>query len=142
MEQVIRTYIKGCNDAEAISACFCADAAHYFFDHDKWQGAAAIGRNFAQYVHERGRFWTVDQVLTDADRCAAVMEWTVFHRQPSRLIRGMDWFVFDRDTLRIREVRFCVAAPARPEIVRQELRDFDYAGRGYPTLEHPPAFGA
>ena len=32
IEQVIRTYIKACNDAdaEAIAACFCREAIHYF----------------------------------------------------------------------------------------------------------------
>ena len=42
-------------------------------------------------------------------------------------------FVFDPRTFRIREVRPYYAAPFRPDIARQELLDFDYAGRGYPT---------
>jgi hypothetical protein len=143
MEQVIRIYIKGCNDAddEAIAACFCPDAVHYFHDSDKWRGAATIGGNWARVVREKGNFWTVDQVLTDVERCAAVIEWTLFNGKRDRLIRGAEWYVFDQNTIRIQEIRWYRAGAPRSDIVRQELMDFDYAGRGYPTLEHPPAFG-
>ena len=134
MEQVIRTFIQACNDAdaEAIAACFCPEAVQYA-PILKWSGAATIGNNFAKIVQEQRVCWTVDQVLIDMDRCAAVLEWTRFDRQHDRICRGVDWFVFEPQTLGIQEVRAYIAAPVCPDVARQELLDFDYAGRGYPT---------
>jgi len=138
IEQVIRMYIQACNDADpnAIAACFCADAIHYLPGAPKWTGAAAIGGNFANRVLEFGHCWTVDQVLVDVERCAAALEWTRFDRN-ARVVRGVDWFVFDPQTLRIREIRPYFAVSPRPDLVRQEMQDFDYAGRGYPTNAPP-----
>jgi hypothetical protein len=134
IERVIRTYIQACNnaDAEAITACFCSEAVHYSPYIPKWSGAATIGSNFAKMVQELGRCWTVDQLLVDTDRCAAVLEWTSFNREQTRILRGVDWFVFEPQTFRIQEVRPYLAAPVPPDVGRYELQDFDYAGRGYP----------
>jgi hypothetical protein len=74
----------------------------------------------------------VDQVLVDVDRYAAALEWTRFDRN-ARVVRGVDWFVFEPQTVRIREVRPYFAVLPRSDQVRQEMQDFDYAGRGYPT---------
>lgn len=138
IEQLIRTYIQACNhaDADAIAACFCTDAVHYAPGVAKWSGAVTIGGNFAGRVQELGHCWTVDQLLVDVDRCAAALEWTRFDRN-ARVLRGVDWFVIDPHTLKIREVRPYLAAVPNPDLTRQELRDFDYAGRGYPT-DAPP----
>ena len=132
--QRIRMYIRACNDADAtaIAACFCPDAVHYGPAAPKWSGAATIGSNFAKRIQELGHRWTVDQVLVDVDRCAAALEWTRFDRS-DRVVRGVDWFVFEPETLRIREVRPYFAVAPRPDAARHELQDFDYAGRGYPT---------
>ena len=135
MEQVIRTYIEACNNAEAttISACFQSDAVHYLPGIPKWSGAAAIGGNFAKSVAETGYSWTVDQLVTDADRCAAVLEWTRFDPSRRQIVRGVDWFDFEEETLLIREVRPYYAARPDPNAELQQLQDFDYAARGYPT---------
>ena len=77
---------------------------------------------------------TVDQLVIDVDRCAAVLEWTSFIRQHARIVRGVDWFVFEPQTFRVQEVRCYTAAPGWVDLARQELSDFDYAGRGYSTL--------
>ncbi len=54
MEHVIREYTRACNaaDADAIAACFTADATFYFPWRGKWVGAATIGANFAKVVHD------------------------------------------------------------------------------------------
>ena len=134
MEHVIRTSIQACNDADAaaIAACFCPEAVHYT-SHIKWSGAATIGSNFVTLVRERGICFTVDQLLTDVDRCAATLEWTAFVRRSVQIVRGVDWFVFDPQTFGIQEYRTYTAAPIHPDMARQELFEFDYAGRGYPT---------
>jgi len=137
MEQVIRAYIEACNnaDAKAIAACFRPDAVHYFPWRPKWLRASTIGGNFEKLVQKWGLSWTVDQLLTDDERGAAVLEWTMFNRQTSQIARGVDWFVFEPQTFLIQEVRCYGAAPFNPDVVRQELQDFDYAGRGYPTAQ-------
>ena len=137
IEQAVRNYIRACNDggATAIAACFSADAVHYFPGIQKWSGATAIGDNFAERVRDFGQCWTVDQVLVDAGRCAATLEWTQFDRS-GRVVRGVDWIVLEPQTLLIREVRPYVAA-FRADAARQELQNFDYAGRGYP-MGAPP----
>jgi methyltransferase len=136
MEQVIRTYIQACNeaDAEAIAACFCPEAVHYFPPPLlKWSGAATIGSNFATRVREHGICYTMDQLLIDVDRYVVALEWTMFLQKPAALVRrGLEWYSFDSQTWRIQEIRGYTAAPLDSGTERQELMDFDYAGRGYP----------
>jgi SnoaL-like domain len=141
MEQVVRTYIQACNDAdaEAIAACFCPNAVHYFPPpFPKLAGAAAIGTFFAKRVPELGIYYTVDELLIDVDRCTTILEWTMFVQKPTPLIRrGVELYVFDQQTWRIQEIRGYTAAPLDSGLPRQEFQDFDYASRGYPTS--PPA---
>src|SRR2546426_646956 len=140
MEHVIRTYIQACNaaDAAAIAACFCPEAAHYLpTPRRKWAGAVTIGNNFATIVREQGVCWTVDHLIIDVDRCAAALEWTRCDRHHAQIIRGVDWFVFEPQTWCIQEVRPYTAAPVHPDVARQGLLEFDYAGRGYPRRSLP-----
>ena len=122
MEHVIRTYIQACNDADAnaMAACFGPEAVHYSPSGPKWVGAAIIGHHFTTRVREQGHCWTVDQLVIDVDRCAATLEWTRFDRQHARILRGVDWFVFEPQTFRIQEVRPYTAAPIHPDMARQE----------------------
>ena len=133
-ERIIRTYIQACNNADpaAIAACFCPDAVHYFPHWPKWSGSATIGQNFVDSVRKLGHRWTVDQLIVDADRRAAVLEWTLFDGM-GRTLRGVDLFVFEPTTVQIREMRpYYAVAPRWDDFACQELRDFDYTGRGYP----------
>jgi hypothetical protein len=138
MEQVVRNYIEGCNnaDAAAISACFCFDAVHYFPDWEPWRGAAFIGEAWARRIRERGMRWTVDQLLTDVERGATVLEWTLLFKDQDMLGRGVDWCVFDRSASCIQEVRPFSAAQIAGVTTFHGYLGFDYAGRGYPTLGH------
>ena len=133
IEQAIRNYIQACNDGDAdrIAACFSLDAVHYFPTVAKWSGASTIGANFSKRVQALGHLWTVDKVLVDADRRAGVLEWTQFDKE-DRVLRGVDWFVFEPESFRIQEIRAYGAAPIQRDLERQELQDFDYARRGYP----------
>jgi methyltransferase len=135
MEQAIRTYIQACNDADAsaIAACFRSDAVHYFPFAPKWSGASTIGDNFAKRVGTTGQWWTVDRVVCDADQREAVLEWTRFDPSSRQILRGVDWFVFNAETMHIHEIRPYVAGTVSADAARQELQEFDYEGRGYPT---------
>ena len=138
MEQRIKTYVKALNNADddGIAACFCADAVHYFANIPKISGAATLATHFADSVRAGDISWTVDQMVIDVDRCEAVLEWTRFDPKNSRHIRGMDWFVFEPETFRFREVR-CYGGRGSPDPERQELQGFDYSGRGYPLKPRP-----
>ena len=68
----------------------------------KWSGAAAIGGNFAKRVSETGQWWTIDQLVADADRCAAALEWTRFDPSRRQIVRGAQFSCargLDRETL-------------------------------------------
>jgi len=77
MEQLIKTYIQACNnaDAEEIAACFRTEAVHYGPSGPKWSGTATIGSNLAKRIQEQGYSWTVDQLCSDVDRCTVALEW-------------------------------------------------------------------
>jgi methyltransferase len=134
IEGSIRSYVKALDDAEydAIAACFCPDAVHYFPAAPKLSGAETIAGHFADSVRKRGISWTVDQMLVDVDRCAAALEWSRFSPRRGRHMRGVDWFIIDPETFRFREVRTYLAAMSDPHSTNLELQDFDYVGRGYP----------
>jgi hypothetical protein len=110
IEHAIREYIRACNDGDStrIAGCICSDAVHYFPGAPKWSGASTIGDNFGRRVEEFGQLWTVDEVLVDADRHAGALEWTRFDKM-GRVLRGVDWFVFEVGTFRIQE--FGLTAP-------------------------------
>jgi len=46
---------------------------------------------------------------------------------------GVDWFVFEPHAISIQKIRCYYAAPPHSAMQRQELTDFDYAARGYPS---------
>lgn len=134
MDQAIRGYIEACNegDADKISAYLRADATHYYPNLPKFVGASVIAGNFARRVKENGVCWTVDQIVVDAARCIGVLEFTLFAGK-TLILRGLELYEFEPDTLRITEVRPYTAAPVDFGLPHQELQDFDYVGRGYPT---------
>jgi len=101
---------------------------------ESWRGAATIGAKFEGLVKTSGRSWTVDQLLTDVERHVTILEWTAFNRERDKLVRGVDWFDFEPEAARIVAVRSFVATVSNPDAIRVEQLDFDYAGRGYPTL--------
>jgi hypothetical protein len=41
-------------------------------------GASTIAAWFVKGVRETGAYWTVDQIVIDADRCIGVLEFTLF----------------------------------------------------------------
>lgn len=134
IEQAIREYIQACNEGDAprIAACLHTDAVHYYPNLPKIVGASVIAAHFAKRVRETDVFWTVDQIVVDADRCLGVLEFTLFAGR-ILILRGLELYQFDANALRISEIRPYTAAPVDFGLPHQELRDFDYAGRGYPT---------
>jgi methyltransferase len=95
IEHVIRAYIEACNEADtqAIAACFMPNPVHYFPANAKWCGAATISAGLADRVKQLGECRTVDQL---------------------RVLRGVDWFVFEPQSVRIREIRSYLATQVQP----------------------------
>lgn len=134
MDEAIREYIRACNggDEGEIAACLHTDAIHYYPNSPKIVGASTISAHFAKRVKENGVCWTVDQIVGDADHLIGVLEFTLFAGK-DLILRGLELYQFEPETLRILEVRPYTAAPVDFRLPHQELQDFDYAGRGYPT---------
>jgi hypothetical protein len=134
MDQAIREYIQACNDGDIprIAEYLHADAVHYCPNLPKFVGASTIATRFSKNVKDDGVYWTVDQIIVDPDHSIGVLEFTRFDGKGG-ILRGLERYEFDPVSLRILEVRPYTAAPMNFGLPRQELQDFDYAGRGYPT---------
>lgn len=138
MEATIRDYFEACNsgDADSVAAFFTPDAVHYFppgMYEGPFVGADTIGRRWAGAVEMLGSVWTVDQVICDPVTARAAIEWTHFKTFTDTVLRGDEWYVFDRPTGLIREIRAYYASPQDPSLHRLELGGFDYQRRGYPA---------
>jgi uncharacterized protein GlcG (DUF336 family) len=141
MEATIRGYFEACNsgDADSVAAFFTPDAVHYFppgMYEGPFVGAETIGRRWAGAVEMLGSVWTVDQVICDPVSARAAIEWTHFKTFTGTVLRGDEWYVFDRPSGLISEIRAYYASPQDPSLHRLELGGFDYNGREYP-LESP-----
>jgi hypothetical protein len=60
-----------------------------------------------------------------------VIEWTHWKPKVKAALRGDEWYIFDRQSGRIREIRAYYASSADSSAPIAELVEFDYAGRGY-----------
>lgn len=141
MSQLIHRYFEGCNaaDAELIEACFTPDAVHYFPPGTyggPFSGAREIARRWVAAVEQLGSIWTVDNLIADPATGSAVIEWTHFKTKKDVVLRGDEWYVFDPDAGRIREIRAYYATPQQPDLQVHELGGFDYRSRDYATT--PP----
>lgn len=141
LEQTIRVYFDGCNEAEVekMIGCMEPEATHYFPEgapQGTFVGARAIAEGWVRAVNNLGSIWTVDHVLVDASKLEAVIEWTHFKPKQGIYLRGDEWYVFSPNGL-IREIRAYYACPTATNPARShEFGDFDYAARGYPAV--PP----
>ena len=95
-------------------------------------GASTIATHFSKNVKNDGVCWTVDRIIVDTDRCIGVLEFTRFDGR-GRILCGLELYEFDPASLHVLEIRPYTAAPIDLGLSRQELQDFDYAGRGFPT---------
>lgn len=136
MEAAIRRYFDACNaaDYQALLDCFTEDAVHYFppgLPDAPWRGNDVIARKWIWCVENLGSQWSIEKVLCSSSSPEAVIEWTHWKRKSGTALRGDEWYVFDEQTGKIREIRAFYASPADPSAKINQLLDFDYAGRGY-----------
>jgi ketosteroid isomerase-like protein len=133
---LIRRYFDACNEADydKLVSCFTPDAVHYFpagLPDIPWRGADTIARKWQWCVAELGSQWTIEKILVSHDSHEAVIEWTHWKSKLGTALRGDEWYVFDPETCRIKEIRAYYAAPADKTVTLNELVAFDYAARGY-----------
>jgi hypothetical protein len=138
MEQLIRRYYDGCNEADVakMAGCFTPEAVHYFppgMPGGPFRGAHAIAESWRRAVQKAGARWTIDALLVNPATGRAVIEWSNFTSGRNRLVRGTEWVEFDRDSGLIREIRAYLAAPLPRDLEQAQLEGFDYAARGYPV---------
>ena len=144
MDRLIRRYFDACNEAdvEKSAACFVPEAVHYFppgMYEGPFRGARKIAARWKEMVERLGSYWTVDTLLVEPLSWKGVMEWTHWKTKPGTILRGVEIYEFDQATGLISEIRAYYASPQASDLTRQELGDFDYAGRGYPMA---PPLGA
>ena len=136
LEQTIRTYFDGCNEANIgkMTSCMEPEAVHYFpagAPQGTFAGAESIARGWVRAVETLGSIWTVDHVIVDASRLEAVIEWTHFKPKQGIYLRGDEWYRFSKAGL-ITEIRAYYACPAAVPPKTHEIGDFDYETRGFP----------
>jgi hypothetical protein len=138
LESLLRGYFDACNagDAKTVKACLAPSAVHYFPANERygpWKGNREIAENWAAVVKQSKAHWTIDSILVDSSKAEAVVEWTQFRGKSGKHLRGVDWYVFDRASGLIGEIRAYYAADEHRGQATHELGGFDYAKRGYPT---------
>lgn len=107
---------------------------HYFPDglpEIPWRSADTIARKWQWCVANLGSQWTIEKILVSHDSDEAVIEWTHWKSKPGTALRGDEWYIFDKDTGLISEIRAYYASPAKQDVTINELVAFDYEGRGY-----------
>ena len=142
MERTIRTYFDGCNEADPdkIMSCLTEDAVHYFppgMYQGPFRGSRVIADRWVGAVNELGSYWSVDTLLIEPLSYRAVMEWSHFKTRQGKILRGDEWYEFDQNSGRIKEIRAYYASPQAADLTVLELGGFDYAGRGYPGAPPP-----
>lgn len=124
--ELVLGYFAACTrgDSAGIAASFCDDAVVYDTNHRPVQGAAEIGRFYAQVREQRGgASWHVDTFLGDEQHAAS--EWTMLDPSGDEpvAVRGSEHYDF-RDG-RISQIRqYWRYDPSRPGA---GLRDYPYA---------------
>ena len=143
-EALIRRYFDACNAADhaALIDCFTEDAVHYFppgLPGAPWCGASAIADGWVWCVKTLGSRWTIEKVLAGADGREAVIEWTHWKTAIGEVLRGDEWYIFNDDVTKIREIRAYYASPVNKAEPVNKLYDFDYEARGYALQAPSPA---
>lgn len=130
----IRSYYEALDtgDVELIASHFTPDATHYYTRLGPHRGRE-IAENARWAIDNLDGRWHLEHGIADGDE--AVIEWTMTWRDPRsgerRINRGTEWFRLEGG--RISEVRaYHHGDRANP---RGDLLGFDFAARGYTTLE-------
>lgn len=141
-ENLIRHYFEMCNQAnrQGLIDCFTFDAVHYFppgLDGAPWRGAEAIADGWVGCVKKLGSKWTIERMLTSPDGSEGVIEWTHWKTKNEEVLRGDEWYIFNKEGTKIKEIRAYYASSVNKAEPINGLEGFDYENRGYAM--HAPA---
>jgi hypothetical protein len=131
--ETIQAYYRGCNSADIglMASTLTRDVVHYFVDHAPVRSAEGLASFWSKVGPRTRARWHLDHALVAGDE--AVIEWTM-HWTPvaadrEEVLRGTEWYRFRNG--RIAEIRSYHVNWHLRNPANFELRDFDYAGRGY-----------
>lgn len=142
-KKLIERYFEACNNADrqGLIDCFTKDATHYFppgLPDTPWRSGEKIADMWVHCVKTLGSRWTIDRMLVGADGHEVVIEWTHWKTNTDQVLRGDEWYLFNDDITKIREVRAYYAAPVDPQRQINKLQGYEYEERGY-AMEAPSA---
>jgi hypothetical protein len=120
--------------ADAIAACFAPRTVHYFPHRFPLLCGDVIGSVIAEDIRNRGGEYFIDRMFANAEQYATAVEWSRTYNLTDRIMRGYEFYEFDRATLLVSEIRGYFAAAPNRGLARHEIVGFGYGGRGYKTL--------
>ncbi len=135
----IKRYYHGCNtaDFDLLKSTMTDDIIHYFVDHSAVATSDGLANYWVKVAPMTKARWELDHAVVQEPE--AVIEWSMLWTPPAtgqqELLRGTEWYVF-RDGL-ISEIRSFHNNYHLHDSRNFELRDYDYAGRGYPNANSP-----
>ena len=131
--ETIKTYYHGCNtaDRDLMISTFTPDVVHFFVDHGAVRGASALANYWAKVGPKTAANWQLDHALVQEPEAVIEwsMQWTPQATGTPELLRGAEWYIFEGN--RIAEIRSYHNNHYLQAPENRELRDFDYAARGY-----------
>jgi hypothetical protein len=143
MEETIRTYFDGCNEADVdkMAAQFTDDAVHYFPPglEGPWTGNRTIAENWRRLVMTIGSAWSIERLIAEPESLQAIIEWTHWKTAKGGYLRGDEWYAFDPETGKITEIRAAYAsAPDGRDALT--MQGYDYEANNYhmaPPVHRP-----
>ncbi|WP_314325092.1 nuclear transport factor 2 family protein [Paenarthrobacter ilicis] len=134
MEETIRTYFDGCNEADVdkMASQFTDEAVHYFppgLD-GPWAGNRTIAEKWRHLVLTVGSAWSIERIIAEPESLQAAIEWTHWKTALGGCLRGDEWYKFDPETGKITEIRaFYASRPDGRDGLT--LEGYDYETNGY-----------
>ncbi|WP_314325093.1 nuclear transport factor 2 family protein [Paenarthrobacter ilicis] len=141
MEETIRTYFDGCNEADVdkMTAQFIDNAVHYFppgLD-GPWVGSRTIAENWRRLTMTIDSAWSIERFIGEPESLQALIEFTHWKPALDGYVRGSEWYKIDPETGKIAEIRaFYASAPDGRDAIT--LQGYDYEANQY-HLEPPVA---
>lgn len=99
-----------------------------------WRSASSIADGWVKCVKILGSKWTIEKVLVAENGLEAVIEWTHWKDAIGEALRGDEWYIFNDDITKIKEIRAYYASPVNKAEPMNELDGFDYKDRGYAMI--------
>lgn len=138
-EQVIRTYIRACNEADRnlLASVFTEDVRIYFIGLAPVLGREQAAKFWSDFNKTKHTQWTIDHMLTIGNE--VVIEWSAIREigeaGSPKIDRGSEWYVINDG--KISEIRqYYDVRGQLPADQEYQLSEFPYRARGYSTKDN------